>query len=252
MKIAIIQSDDRYILEKTISKKLIFDENKDDSEMIRSLNGSLLNDWNYWSIVCSINKLKTKHLGYDYFFSVVEKKDFADYNSAWLKVPIILNFLNNNNHDIVIYLDTDAWIRDHHGLDQIINYFYKSEKQGMFSRDPKLSKNTYINTGVQVWKNNNYCKDVLNKTIEFMKNNSNLANKWPYEQKPISDFVESNKKDFIICKVNVLNTPCGEIIRHCWNKSLIQELLIDESLSCLLINEKKYKNLEITSLFELY
>jgi hypothetical protein len=40
--------------------------------------------------------------------------------------------------------------------------------------------------------------------------------------------VESSQEAFYVCKVAVLNTPCGEIVRHSWWKDLFEELMMDE------------------------
>lgn len=257
MNIAIIQSDDRQIAHNIISKELNYDESNDSVEMIYGLNeNKISNSWNYWEITYSINKLKVNKLGHNYkyyFFNLIRERDFPNYHPSWSKVSVISKFMKENkNIDLIVYLDSDAWIRDHYALDKLLTYFYsRPEKQGMFSRDPKLAKNTFINAGVQIWKNNLYSFEVLKNASEFLKNlPAGRKGWWPYEQRPISDFVKENISDFLICKVNILNTPCGKIIRHCWNKSLIKELLIDESLSCLLLEESKPINFEINHIFE--
>ena len=95
---------------------------------------------------------------------------------------------------------------------------YRSRKKiGFISRDPKVGHNTFINSGVFIFK--------LNKTTSKLFNNlaNSIAdtpykNKKQWDQQLVSEYVEQNKQQFIICNDKMLNSPDGKIIAHHWHK----------------------------------
>ena len=51
---------------------------------------------------------------------------------------------------------------------------------------------------------------------------------WPHEQQAASAFVQQHREAFLVCKTAVLNTPCGDIVRHTWWKHQFAELAEEE------------------------
>ena len=51
---------------------------------------------------------------------------------------------------------------------------------------------------------------------------------WPHEQQAASAFVQRHREAFLVCKTAVLNTPCGDIVRHTWWKHQFAELAEEE------------------------
>jgi hypothetical protein len=103
-------------------------------------------------------------------------------------------------------------------LDKMIKSISKN-KQGYFSRDPYLKYNTFINSGSFVIKINDYTRKMYDYFVQ--QTIASPVNKWPYDQKYISDYVYENKKDFIIFRPDICNTPIGKILRHGWIKHCI-------------------------------
>jgi hypothetical protein len=166
------------------------------------------------------------------------------------------NNTNNANDDILIFLDSDAWVQNCFWLDEIIKQLENSKvKQGCFSRDPYAKKNTFINSGSFILKINDYTRKMYREIINSLENdetNSHYKNSWPYDQFYISNYVFKHKEDFDIFVPDILNTPLGKVLRHNWHKTqrmyedlhyLIANHVIDTDNAE--INLKKYIDTEV-------
>lgn len=135
-------------------------------------------------------------------------------------IHYLLNSLEHKKYDFIVYLDSDAWIQTPDYLNTLIDYLKNNEaKNGTYSRDPFMQRNTFINSGAFIIKNNNYISNMYSAMIERMKMDDSHLKKWQFDQYYISNFVFENKNDFLIFVPNVLNTPCGIIFRHNWYKT---------------------------------
>ena len=222
---------------------------------------------NYLNNTRTINETACATLNYKYIFidmNVIIKKykihhSWDKYVGMIGKIYLIYDFLINNNHDIIIFLDSDAWIQELNYLEQLINNLYNNNKNGCFSRDPYFNKATFINSGSFIIKNNDYIKQMytqLIKTYElFKKNNSTNACLNPTDkyddfkkvygdQYFISDYVDKNKLDFMIFKPNILNTPSGIILRHNWWKHISLFNDTNDILNNKIIFKKDFFNIE--------
>lgn len=127
---------------------------------------------------------------------------------------------NKKEFDFIVFLDSDAWIQTPDYLNTLIETLSNDEtKNGAFSRDPYLSRNTYINSGSYVIKNNNFIRNMFCELIETIKEDKSHLAVWAYDQYYISGWVFKNRDLFHVFKPNVLNTPCGFILRHNWFKT---------------------------------
>jgi hypothetical protein len=200
---------------------------------------------NYLLKTQEVNKKFCDILKYDYLFLEMDNNKFINtynkntsintYNKntsinihpATKKIHIINDFLQNTNYDILVFLDSDAWIQNGYWLDDIINNLINNnEKQGCFSRDPYVMKNTFINSGSFILKNNNFIKEMYKNIIIDLDNNNKYHNLWPYDQYYISKFIFENKEKFNIFIPDILNTPIGKVLRHNWlkNKKMYDDL----------------------------
>jgi len=190
---------------------------------------------NYLLLTQKVNKMFCANLGYEYMFIEIDDKyNFS--NKQYAKLYIVNDILQNYNYDILIFLDSDAWIQNDILLNDLINNLINDDnKNGCFSRDPYLKKNTYINSGSFIIKNNDYIKQMYNQLIslfekDLIKNNNDdtkvrKKNIW-CDQFYISNFVFNNKEKFYIFVPDILNTPNGKILRHNWwkNKKMYDDL----------------------------
>ena len=167
-----------------------------------------------------VNKKFCEILKYDYLFLELDNNKYGDIHPATKKIYIINDFLENTKYEMLIFLDSDAWIQDGCYLNQIIiNLMNNKDKQGCFSRDYYTISNTFINSGSFIIKNNNYTKQMFKNIIQDLHSNNDYHHKWPFDQYYISKYIFENKDNFVIFVPDILNTPTGKILRHNWWKN---------------------------------
>jgi len=165
-----------------------------------------------------VNRLFCNILGYDYRFMRM-KKTIVDYKTA--KLYVVNHFLKTAKYDVLVFLDSDAWIQNGFWLNDVINNLVNNEKNGCYSRDPYVKKNTFINSGSFILKVNNYTKNMYTQMTNQLRHDifHKVFNKYGWEdQFYISNYVFQHKDDFTIFVPSVLNTPKGEVLRHNWWK----------------------------------
>lgn len=174
---------------------------------------------NYLLKTQEVNKKFCNILGYDYLFLELNNNKYGNIHPATKKIMVVNDFLQNAKYDILVFLDSDAWIQNGSYLNEIINNLLQNDKNGCFSRDPYLKHNTFINSGSFIIKINNFTKEMYNVIINHFNNNSAHHKNWPYDQYYISKYIFENKNNFNIFVPDILNTPIGKVLRHNWGKN---------------------------------
>jgi hypothetical protein len=174
---------------------------------------------NYLLETQKVNKKFCEILEYDYLFLELDNNKYGNIHPATKKIYLVNDFLLNTKCDVLVFLDSDAWIQNGYWLNDIINNLMNNDKQGCFSRDPYLKKNTFINSGSFIIKNNDFTKKMYNLLIKELENNNSYHNNWPFDQYYISKYVFENKENFTIFIPDILNTPIGNVLRHNWLKN---------------------------------
>ena len=185
--------------------------------------------------------LNNDHISYSHHFYLMNEKHYMNLHPATGKINVVYDLLNGNiipkvpDPDIIVFLDSDAWIQNPHYLHDLIKRFIESGKEGCFSRDPYLSRNDYINSGSFIIKNNDYIKTMYKEIQETMQQDNSHHHSWSYDQYYISKEIFKRKDDFLIFIPHIINTPEGQIIRHHWYKTytMYSDLydLLDENKS---------------------
>jgi len=181
----------------------------------------------YLLLTKSVNVKWSDFLCYRYEFIEIDNNKYGNIHPATKKIYIVNEFLQNSTDDILVFLDSDAWIQNGIQLRNIVdNLVNDPNKHGCFSRDPYFIKNTFINSGSFIIKNNEYTKKMYNEIITVFVNDDSYVNKWPWDQFYISNYVFENKDYFNIFVPHILNTPIGEVLRHNWlrNQKMINDL----------------------------
>jgi hypothetical protein len=182
----------------------------------------------YLQLTKEVNKFFSHYLGYEYLFLEIHINENENVHPAIKKIDIVNNLIQESKYDILIFLDSDAWVHNCFFLVDLMKYLLKNDKKhGCFSRDPYLKNATYINSGSFILKINDYTKKMYSDIIKDLNNNSEYHNCWPYDQIYISNYIFENKDDFYIFIPELLNTPNGEILRHNWykNKKMNDDLI---------------------------
>lgn len=171
----------------------------------------------YVKLTQSVNKKMCFTHGYNYQYIELNPKYFEKMHPATSKILFVHDFLQEEN-DIIVFLDTDAWIHNPNHLNDIIEKLIQSPKHGCYSRDPYMISNTYINSGSFILKVNEYTKNMYKTLVENLE--THKYNNWrPCDQNYISDFVYDHRDDFIVFVPNVINTPRGMVLKHNWQKN---------------------------------
>lgn len=204
-----------------------------ESKKIAILQADNRLDLDYLCLTQNVNKNVCNIFNYEYLFLDLNYTDYGDIHPATKKIHAVNDTLIYTDFDILVFLDSDAWIQNGYWLNDIIkNLIIDDKKHGCFSRDPYLKLNTYINSGSFIIKNNEYTKKMYQSLIDEIDKDNSHANDWPFDQYYISNYVYTNKNDFIIFVPDILNTPTGKVLRHNWKKNF--KMYFD--LSCLETN----------------
>lgn len=188
-----------------------------------------------------LNEINQDNIIYTHHFHSMTKEQEKNVNPATGKINVVRDFLNDREEDILIFLDSDAWVQNCYNLNDLIVYLLNHpEKQGCFSRDPYLKCNDYINSGSFILRINDYNRNMYKEIKKSLDNDSTCYDKWSYDQYYISKLIHQNKNDFLIFIPFIINTPEGQILRHHWWKtnSMFQDLY---HLNNLLENKNLYE-----------
>lgn len=183
------------------------------------------------------NEKVAQYLKYDYIF-----KDLNEFpnprhlHPATLKIFIVNDQLHRlPDGDILIFLDSDAWVQDPIQLGLLITDFINMDKDGMYSRDPYISTNTYINSGSFVLKVNENNRRLYSNIIQDTETDTSHLHEWTYDQYYISKHIYENRERYLIFDPILLNTPKGIIFRHNWFK----KTKMYDDLKKIIVNEIK-------------
>ena len=173
----------------------------------------------YIGLTKQVNENACAMLNYNYTYLNIDAKYTNAMHPAAAKIFIVNEYLQTTTDDVLIFLDTDAWVQNTKYLHKIVQKLWKTpDKHGCFSRDTYIKKNTYINSGAFVIKVNDYTKNMYRKIAASFSENPHFHRNWPFDQHFISNYIYENRQDFMIFQPEIFNTPVGIVLRHNWNK----------------------------------
>ena len=175
---------------------------------------------NYLLKTQEVNKKFCTLLGYNYLFLNLDIANCKNMHPATQKIKLVYDFLQTTDSDILIFLDSDAWIHNGHYLNCIMTNLIKDKsKQGCFSRDPYVYKNSYINSGSFIIRINDFTKKMYESIHSTLYKSPTHHWNWPFDQFYISNYVFEHRKHFVIFVPDILNTPLGKVFKHNWLKN---------------------------------
>jgi len=185
---------------------------------------------NYLLLSKQVNKKVCDKFGYNYLFLEIDNTKYNLSTKQYIKLYLVNEVLQNSKDDVLVFLDSDAWVQNGFYLNDMIQHLSNdANKHGCFSRDPYLRQNTFINSGSFILKINEFTKKMYSEIVDLfdtdLRNNKNndiivrKKNRGWCDQFYISNFVFSNKQIFNIFVPDILNTPIGKVIRHNWCKN---------------------------------
>jgi len=192
---------------------------------------------------CEVNKQHAENLGWTHYFISYQIPD-TSWDPRAYKIHLFNEFLTNHPHNhLVVFLDTDAWISNPVMLLNLITDKLHHNIQGIFSRDPYPPEyNTYLNTGGFIVKNNDYTKSMFSELAKEISTSRWKRQKY-HDQRVVSEYVLSHRKDFFICKYDILNSPDGKIITHQWHGKpcLIPRCRVEEQYNIFSLDDVECK-----------
>jgi len=174
------------------------------------------------------NQKMCEYLGYEYLFIPMDNGLIKDKHASYGKIPVVHEFIKSRlrrassdkgSPEIMVFLDTDAWIQDPFQLTKLLEYLEENpEKHGCFSRDPYVKKNTYVNSGSFILKIDETALKMYESLTAHVSETPEEWNVWPWDQIGFSQYVFENREKYLIFVTDVINSGYGKILRHCWNK----------------------------------
>ena len=230
-RLHVLQADTRPFTIHGRSRRLAYDPHTDSEERMRAVNdGTLVRSWDYWSLSVLINRLKCEAMGCAHHVLPIRAEYHAGRHVTWGKIRVLQDFLQAHpDAEMVAFLDSDAFIRDEVAFIALVDALRAApDRHGAMSRDPLLPRNSYINTGCLILKNSDFTRAFLDAVWNDVAVRPQYRFEWPHEQEAASAFVLRHREAFLVCKTAVLNTPCGDIVRHAWWKHQFAELAEEE------------------------
>jgi len=179
----------------------------------------------YVQLTQQVNKKQCNKLGITYEF--IDSSSYSFTYMQFAKLYVVREFLKRSTADLVILLDTDAWIHNPLSLSELLYELHDSNHHGAFSRDLYLPNNTYINSGSFIIKNNVFVRSMYDSVLmRFEADRMTHTDKelvgmhggW-CDQYYLSNYVYENRRHFTIFAPSILNTPDGMVLRHNWYKN---------------------------------
>jgi hypothetical protein len=243
MKIKVVQADTRPLMIFLESRNLSYGPpNQMDFQLIASLNKNILiQPYDTISIARMLNLLKCRLNFIGYEFMLGNKDDWEGEGEGskahcWIKIDALIKQIKNpENKDVELFcfIDSDAWIRDEPAFLAFCQEFLNSDYSIAAPRDIELSGYSLLNSGFIAVKNNPRGLHILETIFKHPEYRNHERTNW-WEQSELSVYHEKNPGEVMVLPLNDFNTPCGRIVRHCWTKHLIEPLVIEETLACMI------------------
>jgi hypothetical protein len=198
----------------------------------------------YWSITSMVNKLKLAEscVGYEY----ITRERPVGLACAWVKPVALAEMLpyKADEFDVIVVIDTDAWVRDVDALIDWCHHLYNSDYSLMFGAETTNDESTslanvqqHVNTGCMIMKNSEkvqrYFEEVVQLPQKYAAILGEFRTKWSWEQICLNYKLEHDKDfaaDVVIAPMDKFNTPAGSVVRHCWIKDMLVPLVLQELL----------------------
>jgi hypothetical protein len=119
----------------------------------------------YADIYANVNRKYCFQHNYDF---IKGHKVYIDKEPSYQKVPYLLDILENEEYDYVVWIDADAYFQTDRPIEDFIG-----DADIHFSQD--MTGCTDINCGVFIVKNNKYCRNFLKEWME-----TKIDNPYPY------------------------------------------------------------------------
>ena len=206
----------------------------------------------YYQMTVYYNLLYALEHGYCFRRILASPDD--GYAGTWPKIQVMLDQLDDTDHDVLVYMDGDAFVTDNAvPFSRMFDLAgFETTHSLMMAQDPDIEVNYNIhgqrnlNTGFIVARNNNVTRNIFSAILtcpERLEACEHLKRDWPHEQGAFSSYVMPTvaSHDLLQADCDMFNgyltePYCtGRFVSHAWSgKHLLPALLLDEVLQSLL------------------
>ena len=203
----------------------------------------------YYLLTSVMNKFQcnsNKHSNITYKYQTVEP--IADRHPSWTKYhTLIADWADLKSFDVVIVIDTDAWIRDIDAFVRWINAFHAAtDKSFLYSAETYCRYTVSngeiqqpVNGGFTALKPNDFALEALKSiydTPDVYPPYKEFKTQWTFEQICIGHKINTDpvfRDSIVIGPLGLFNTPAGRILCHCWWKELVEHMIVPEILMAI-------------------
>lgn len=198
----------------------------------------------YWTLTALQNAWQCARQGWRYEFAHVPHP--PDRHPSWVKIRHVLHCWKDYDPDeIIVVLDTDAWIRDTDGFGHLVTTKLNDNRVYLAAGEPVCHETEchgaeVMNGGFMCFKIDDRVRQFLQKAWDipnFMPDAARYLHDWPWEQATLCRAYKANEADchgwMDILPVPMCNTPAGTHVSHCWYKDVAYDLVLDDLLSSM-------------------
>ena len=198
----------------------------------------------YWTVTPLYNAMQCKRRGWRYEFAHVPHP--PDRHPSWVKIRHVLHcWKDYAPGEIVVVLDTDAWVRDAEGFEHLLATRLRDQTVYLAAGEPVCHET--VAHGAEVMNGGFMCFKIDDRVRCFLQGVWDMADRlpevaryaqeWPWEQAALSRAYKDNESGcrewMDVLPVPMCNTPAGTHVSHCWYKDVAYDLVIDDLLSSL-------------------
>lgn len=198
----------------------------------------------YWTVSALNNAWQCRRMGWTYEFAHVPHP--PDRHASWVKIRHVLHCWDNYAPDeIIVVLDTDAWIRDAEGFDHLLATRLQGDTAYLAAGEPRCHETQahgadVMNGGFMCFRIDPRVREFLQAVWDMPGRVPELARyhtEWPWEQAVLSRAHKNGDADchawMEVLPETMCNTPAGTHVTHCWYKDITYDLVVDDLLSSL-------------------
>jgi len=196
----------------------------------------------YYAVSAVTTAWQCKRLGWSYEFIVAEP--LPDRHPSWLKLWHCLQAWDTFRDDVIVVLDTDAWIRDGAGFEHVVTTMLREDTLCLLSGEPdcheaRVHHANILNGGFLCFKRDAKVREFFDHVWSAADTEAHAMykNSWPWEQSMLCQAYTGNAagcQDWArVLPVAMTNTPAGTLVTHCWYKDVAYQLAVDDLLSVL-------------------
>jgi hypothetical protein len=210
----------------------------------------------YYQLTALMNKLQTRRICELFTEDVITYRylnveNIEGRHPSWTKINTILRLWKEEDsdflsHDVIVVIDTDAWVRDAGEFMKWVQSFRESEKEFFFVEASKTMEGRSladieqtVNGGFMMIKKTADVRAILERIYAMPEEDERFQRfrkDWSFEQVCINAMLQQDdifRAKSVLTPLNKFNTPGGKVVAHCWWKEFIGGMITREIMDAL-------------------